>query len=62
VSHFIGIELYWTQHSDGNVSVTLTQQSFAETLIESLGITMESKSTFTSPYCSDYPIDAIATQ
>jgi len=26
VSHFLGIEFFWTHHSDGN----LTQQSFAE--------------------------------
>jgi len=59
VSHFLGIEFTWKHHSDGNLSVTLTQQSFAETLIESLGIMIESTSTFTSPYHSGYPIDAV---
>jgi hypothetical protein len=34
VSHFLGIEFAWEHHSDGNISVSLTQQSFAETLID----------------------------
>jgi hypothetical protein len=62
VSHILGIEFTWKHHSDGNLSVTLTQQLFAETLIESLGITIESTSTFTSPYRSGYPIDAVPDQ
>jgi hypothetical protein len=35
VSHFLGIEFNWKHHVDGNISVSLTQQSFTETLIES---------------------------
>jgi hypothetical protein len=30
VSHFLGIEFTWHHHSDGHVSVNLTQQSFIE--------------------------------
>jgi hypothetical protein len=37
VSLFLGIEFTWTHHSDGNLSVHLTQQSFAESLLDSLG-------------------------
>jgi hypothetical protein len=38
VSRFLGIKFTWVYHNDGHLSVSLTQQSFAETLIESLGL------------------------
>jgi hypothetical protein len=36
VSHFLGIEFSWKSLSDGNLSVSLTQQSFAENLNDSV--------------------------
>jgi len=59
VSHFLGIEFTWHHSSDGNVSVNLTQQSFAENLLESLGHSTDSVSTFTTPYQSGISIDTI---
>jgi len=59
VSHFLGIEFIWTHHDNGHLSVTLTQQSFTENLVDVLGLTTESISTFTSPYRSGLPIDSI---
>jgi hypothetical protein len=59
VSLFLGIEFTWVHHTDGHVSVTLTQQSFSETLIESLGLESASISTFTTPYHLGYPIDSV---
>ncbi len=56
VSHFLGIEFAWQHHPDGHVTVSLTQQSFAETLIESLGFGSLSVSTFTTSYHSGLPI------
>jgi len=50
VSHFLGMEFTWTHHPDGHVSILLTQQSFTENLLESLGITTDSISMFTTPY------------
>jgi hypothetical protein len=38
VSLFLGTEFSWVFHDDGHLSVSLTQQSFAETLIDSLGL------------------------
>jgi hypothetical protein len=35
--HFLGIEFIWEHHNDGHLTVRLTQQSFAEDLIEALG-------------------------
>jgi hypothetical protein len=59
VSHFIGIEFTWSHQPDGNLSVTLTQQSFVEMLLENLGCSTSSISTFTSPYQSGISIDSI---
>jgi hypothetical protein len=59
VSLFLGTEFTWTHHADGHLSVTLTQQSFIETLLESLKIEATTTSTFTTPYRSGHPIDSI---
>jgi len=59
VSHFLGIEFTWNFHDDGNLTVLLTQQSFAENLVESLGFTDISLSTYITPYRSGYPIDSV---
>ncbi len=37
VSMFLGTEFTWVHHDDGHVTVTLMQQSFIETLTDSLG-------------------------
>jgi hypothetical protein len=36
VSHFLGIKFSWKHHNDGHLTVNLTQQSFVETLIDSI--------------------------
>jgi len=59
VSMFLGIEFSWVHHPDGNLTVHLTQQSFSETLIESLGFEHVGTSTYLSPYRSGLPIDSI---
>jgi hypothetical protein len=60
VSHFLGIEFMWKHHS--NLTVCLTQQSFIETLVESLGFLQASTSHYTTPYCSGMVIDSIPHQ
>jgi hypothetical protein len=59
VSHFLGIEFNWHQLSDGNVSVNLTQQSFIENLLDTVGVFSDKQSTYTSPYQSEISIDSI---
>jgi hypothetical protein len=59
VSLFLGIGLSWIHHEDGHISVHLTQQSFAETLIEYLGFDHLSLSLFVTPYHSGLSIDSI---
>jgi hypothetical protein len=59
VSLFLGIEFTWVHHADGNLSVSLTQQSFSETIIESLGLDKASISTFLTPYRLGHPIDSV---
>jgi hypothetical protein len=59
VSLFLGIEFSWIQHTDGNISVHLAQQSFAESLLESLGLDQMSTSHYVSPYRPGLSIDSI---
>jgi len=59
VSLFLGIEFSWVHHENGGLSVHLTQQSFAESLIESLGFDCLSTSYYLTPYCSGYPVDSV---
>jgi len=58
VSYFLGIEFTW-RHTDGHLSVCLTQQSFTETLFDSLGLQSSSVSSFTTPYLLGLVIDSI---
>jgi len=59
VSLFLGTEFTWTHHSDGNLIVILTQQSFTETLIDSLNIQSNHISHFFTPYKSGQCIDSV---
>jgi hypothetical protein len=59
VSHFLGIEFAWKYLPNGHLTVSLTQQSFIESLLESLNITIENTSTYSSPYKSGQHIDSI---
>ena len=59
VSLFLGTEFTRLHHDDGHVTVSLTQQSFAETLLESLGIDISGQSSVTTPYCAGQSIDSI---
>jgi len=61
VSHFLVIEFSWKHHDDGNgnLSVTLTPQSFAENLVDSVNYSIASVSGYISPYRSGLPIDSI---
>jgi hypothetical protein len=59
VSHFLGIEFQWKHHDDGNLTVILTQESFAKPLLESLGLAHTSHSTFLTPYRLGLPIDFV---
>jgi len=59
VSLFLGTEFSWITHADSHITVSLTQQSFIETLIESLGIKSTHTSHFTTPFRSGHIIDSI---
>jgi hypothetical protein len=56
---FHGIEFTWLHHSDGHLTVVLTQQSFVENLILSLGFENIDQSTILSPYNFDLSINSI---
>lgn len=62
VSHFLGIEFSWQEQQNGHLSVTLTQQSFTESLLDNLDIHVQPSSSFISPYRSGILIDSIGPQ
>jgi hypothetical protein len=62
VTRFRGIEFTWLKSSDGHLSVTLTQQSFTESLLDSLNIPYVGVSHFSTPYRSGNTIDSIPFQ
>jgi hypothetical protein len=59
VSHFLGIGFTWKYHDDGYLTVSLTQQSFADDLIEALGFASFIISTFLTQYHSGLPIYSV---
>jgi len=62
VSHFLGIEFSWINHPDGHLSISLTQQWFAESFIDSLGLPPTGSSTYSTPYRSGMSIDSLPHQ
>jgi len=62
VSHFLGTEFTWNELPDGHLCVSLTQQSFIESLLDSLNISVDGISTYTSPYRSGVNIHSIPYQ
>jgi hypothetical protein len=61
VTHFLGIGFTWKNDMDGNLRVSITQQSFAETLIDSLAFA-SAISTFATPYHLGLSIDSVPHQ
>jgi hypothetical protein len=59
VSHFLVIEFTWKSLPDGNLCVSLTQHSFIDTLLDNMGISIDNVSSYSSPYCSGFPIDSV---
>jgi hypothetical protein len=62
VSHYLGIEFSWIFHPDGHLSVSLTQQSFAESFIHSLDLSPTGSSPYSTPYHSGMSIDTLPHQ
>jgi hypothetical protein len=61
VSHFLGNKFAWKKLPNGKLAVSLTQQSFIESLLESLYISFDGTSTYSSPYQSGKHIDSLPT-
>jgi hypothetical protein len=59
VSLFLGTEFTWVTHPDGHLTVSLTQQTFTEQLLELLNIDHQTTSTYLTPYQSGSSIDSI---
>jgi hypothetical protein len=62
VSLFLGTEFSWIHHPDGHLSVSLTQQTFIEQLLDSLQRQPRHPSTYLTPYRSGCSIDSIPSE
>ena len=62
VSHCLGIEFTWKDLPDGHLCVTLTQQSFIESLLDSINVHFDNISSYSSPYRAGIHIDSIPHQ
>jgi len=62
VTHFLGIAFTWKELPNGHLGVSLTQQSFIESLLSSLNISIEGTSHYSSPYLLGFHIDSIPFQ
>ena len=58
VSYFLGIRFQWRQTQE-RLSVHLSQEAFADTLIETAGLALDSTTTKPSPFKSGLPVDSI---
>ena len=58
VSHFLGIRFQWRETKD-RLSVHLSQEAFADTLMATAGLDNDSATTKPSPYRSGLPVESI---
>ena len=58
VTHFLGLKFQWKQ-SANRLSAHISQEAFADTLIEQAGLTHLSVTAHKTPYRSGYPVDSI---
>jgi hypothetical protein len=59
VDYFLGILFDWTCHDDGHVSVHLSQEAYANQIVDAMGMSDATTSPTMTPYRSGLPIDAI---
>jgi hypothetical protein len=60
VDYFLGILFDWTRHDDGHVSVHLSQEAYANQIVDAMGMSDATASPTMTPYRSGLPIDAIS--
>jgi hypothetical protein len=56
---FVGIKFDWTFSSDGHVDCRLSQEAYANVIVETMGLSDASVSPKMTPFRSGYPIDII---
>eukprot|EP00558_Chaetoceros_sp_UNC1202_P009040 CAMPEP_0197232302 /NCGR_PEP_ID=MMETSP1429-20130617/152_1 /TAXON_ID=49237 /ORGANISM="Chaetoceros sp., Strain UNC1202" /LENGTH=1842 /DNA_ID=CAMNT_0042690279 /DNA_START=1 /DNA_END=5529 /DNA_ORIENTATION=- len=58
-THFLGIKIQHKKDQDGHVEIRLSQEAFAEQLIQSTGLDGPEVSSKPTPYRSGHPVDAV---
>jgi len=61
VSHFLGIKFLWNRSPNGSLSVHMSQEAFADHLVDLAELTNSSNSTNITPYQCGKPVDSLPT-
>ncbi len=56
---YLGMKFDWNHHSDGSVGCRISQEGYAATIVEEMGLTHANKSPLMTPFRSGFPIDVI---
>ena len=59
--YFLGVQFHWTRHENEHVSVHLSQEAYANHIIDSMSLSDATTSPTMTPYRSGLPIDTLPT-
>jgi deoxyuridine 5'-triphosphate nucleotidohydrolase len=59
IDYFLGIKFTNTKHTDGHVSLKLSQEAYIDSLLEQTKLSSDAINTPITPYRNGYPIDSI---
>ena len=62
ISHFLGIAFHNIRHTDGHVTIHMSQEAFTDTVLEKLELSGPNVGTTATPYRSGFPVDKIPTE
>lgn len=56
---FLGMKFDWNHSANGDVQCSLSQEGYAATVVEEMGLSYANKSPLMTPFRSGFPVDAI---
>jgi hypothetical protein len=56
---FLGLKFDWLHSADGHIDCRLSQEAYALSIVEEMGLTNANTSTLMTPFRSGFPVDTI---
>jgi hypothetical protein len=56
---YLGMKIDWSTLSNGSVNCRISQEGYAATIVEEIGLSHANKSSLSTPYRSGLPVDTI---